>query len=94
MLLWLSTVSTDYSGKVLFDSVKRVSAVNGTVILGNKGNVARLPTLQTAICFCLLCLCREENSLVEQFVFEALVVFVESLGLAHSDERSLGKDCH
>uniref|UniRef100_A0A8C7SL94 DNA-dependent protein kinase catalytic subunit n=1 Tax=Oncorhynchus mykiss TaxID=8022 RepID=A0A8C7SL94_ONCMY len=33
---------------------------------------------------------REENSLVEQFVFEALVVFVESLGLAHSDERSLG----
>lgn len=91
MLLWLSTVSTDYSGKVLFDSVKRVSTVNGTLILGN---VARLPTLQTAICFCLLCLCREENSLVEQFVFEALVVFVESLGLAHSDERSLGKDCH
>uniref|UniRef100_A0A3P9A875 DNA-dependent protein kinase catalytic subunit n=1 Tax=Esox lucius TaxID=8010 RepID=A0A3P9A875_ESOLU len=33
---------------------------------------------------------REENSLVEQFVFEALVVFVESLALAHSDERSLG----
>ncbi|XP_075994169.1 DNA-dependent protein kinase catalytic subunit isoform X2 [Genypterus blacodes] len=33
---------------------------------------------------------REENSLVEQFVFELLVVFVESLALAHSDERSLG----
>uniref|UniRef100_A0A673C7H7 DNA-dependent protein kinase catalytic subunit n=1 Tax=Sphaeramia orbicularis TaxID=375764 RepID=A0A673C7H7_9TELE len=33
---------------------------------------------------------REENSLVEQFVFEVLVVFVESLALAHSDERSLG----
>ncbi|KAL1006455.1 hypothetical protein UPYG_G00072620 [Umbra pygmaea] len=33
---------------------------------------------------------REENTLVEQFVFEALVVFVESLALAHSDERSLG----
>ncbi|KAJ8010680.1 hypothetical protein DPEC_G00077640 [Dallia pectoralis] len=33
---------------------------------------------------------REENSLVEQFVFEALVVFVESLALAHSDEKSLG----
>uniref|UniRef100_A0A8B9LWJ5 DNA-dependent protein kinase catalytic subunit n=1 Tax=Astyanax mexicanus TaxID=7994 RepID=A0A8B9LWJ5_ASTMX len=33
---------------------------------------------------------REENSLVEQFVFEVLVVFVESLALAHSDEKSLG----
>ncbi|MEQ2314116.1 hypothetical protein AMECASPLE_008745, partial [Ameca splendens] len=33
---------------------------------------------------------REENSLVEQFVFEALVIFVESLALAHSDERSMG----
>ncbi|XP_053349394.1 DNA-dependent protein kinase catalytic subunit [Clarias gariepinus] len=33
---------------------------------------------------------REENSLVQQFVFEVLVVFVESLALAHSDEKSLG----
>uniref|UniRef100_A0AAR2IVV3 DNA-dependent protein kinase catalytic subunit n=1 Tax=Pygocentrus nattereri TaxID=42514 RepID=A0AAR2IVV3_PYGNA len=33
---------------------------------------------------------RSENSLVEQFVFEVLVVFVESLALAHSDEKSLG----
>ncbi|XP_039235694.1 DNA-dependent protein kinase catalytic subunit isoform X2 [Pipra filicauda] len=33
---------------------------------------------------------REENSLVEQFVFEALVVFLESLALAHTDEKSLG----
>ncbi|XP_030635503.1 DNA-dependent protein kinase catalytic subunit [Chanos chanos] len=33
---------------------------------------------------------REENSLVEQFVFEVLVVFMESLALAHSDEKSLG----
>lgn len=33
---------------------------------------------------------REESSLVEQFVFEILAVFVESLSLAHSDERSLG----
>ncbi|XP_026183019.1 DNA-dependent protein kinase catalytic subunit isoform X2 [Mastacembelus armatus] len=33
---------------------------------------------------------REENSLVEQFVFEVLVIFVESLALAHSDEKSLG----
>uniref|UniRef100_A0A3Q3ESV4 DNA-dependent protein kinase catalytic subunit n=1 Tax=Kryptolebias marmoratus TaxID=37003 RepID=A0A3Q3ESV4_KRYMA len=33
---------------------------------------------------------REENSLVEQFVFEVLVIFVESLALAHSDERSTG----
>ncbi|KAM9337515.1 DNA-dependent protein kinase catalytic subunit [Symphorus nematophorus] len=33
---------------------------------------------------------REESSLVEQFVFEVLVIFVESLALAHSDERSLG----
>ncbi|KAL3040873.1 hypothetical protein OYC64_011786 [Pagothenia borchgrevinki] len=33
---------------------------------------------------------REEKSLVEQFIFEVLVIFVESLALAHSDERSLG----
>uniref|UniRef100_A0A4W4HQJ6 DNA-dependent protein kinase catalytic subunit n=1 Tax=Electrophorus electricus TaxID=8005 RepID=A0A4W4HQJ6_ELEEL len=33
---------------------------------------------------------RSESSLVEQFVFEVLVVFVESLALAHSDEKSLG----
>uniref|UniRef100_A0A3B3VB26 DNA-dependent protein kinase catalytic subunit n=1 Tax=Poecilia latipinna TaxID=48699 RepID=A0A3B3VB26_9TELE len=33
---------------------------------------------------------REENSLVEQFVFEVLVIFVESLALAHLDERSMG----
>ncbi|KAM3592965.1 uncharacterized protein V6R79_002700 [Siganus canaliculatus] len=33
---------------------------------------------------------REESSLVEQFVFEVLVVFVESLALAHSDEQSMG----
>ncbi|XP_071387705.1 DNA-dependent protein kinase catalytic subunit [Centroberyx affinis] len=33
---------------------------------------------------------REENSLVQQFVFEVLVIFVESLALAHSDEKSLG----
>ncbi|XP_060788690.1 DNA-dependent protein kinase catalytic subunit-like isoform X1 [Neoarius graeffei] len=33
---------------------------------------------------------REEDSLVQQFVFEVLVVFVESLALAHSDEKSLG----
>ncbi|KAM8881271.1 DNA-dependent protein kinase catalytic subunit [Synchiropus picturatus] len=33
---------------------------------------------------------REESSLVDQFVFEVLVIFVESLALAHSDERSMG----
>uniref|UniRef100_A0A663MNQ6 DNA-dependent protein kinase catalytic subunit n=1 Tax=Athene cunicularia TaxID=194338 RepID=A0A663MNQ6_ATHCN len=33
---------------------------------------------------------REEHSLVEQFVFEALVVFLESLALTHTDEKSLG----
>ncbi|TWW70550.1 DNA-dependent protein kinase catalytic subunit [Takifugu flavidus] len=33
---------------------------------------------------------REESSLVDQFVFEVLVIFVESLALAHSDEQSLG----
>ncbi|XP_074175096.1 DNA-dependent protein kinase catalytic subunit isoform X2 [Rhinolophus sinicus] len=33
---------------------------------------------------------REEESLVEQFVFEALVTYMESLALAHTDEKSLG----
>lgn len=36
------------------------------------------------------CLCREESSLADQFVFEILIIFVESLGLAHADEPSLG----
>ncbi|XP_004680100.1 PREDICTED: DNA-dependent protein kinase catalytic subunit [Condylura cristata] len=33
---------------------------------------------------------REEESLVEQFIFEALVTYMESLALAHTDEKSLG----
>lgn len=33
---------------------------------------------------------REEGALVEQFVFEALVTYMESLALAHADEKSLG----
>ncbi|XP_053516892.1 DNA-dependent protein kinase catalytic subunit isoform X2 [Artibeus jamaicensis] len=33
---------------------------------------------------------REEESLVEQFVFEALVTYMESLALAHTDEKALG----
>ncbi|CAK6438705.1 unnamed protein product [Pipistrellus nathusii] len=39
---------------------------------------------------------REEESLVEQFVFESLVTYMESLALAHADEKSLGtiQQCH
>ncbi|XP_054564392.1 DNA-dependent protein kinase catalytic subunit isoform X1 [Eptesicus fuscus] len=39
---------------------------------------------------------REEESLVEQFVFESLVTYMESLALAHTDEKSLGtlQQCH
>ncbi|KAM6458275.1 DNA-dependent protein kinase catalytic subunit isoform 2-T2 [Liasis olivaceus] len=33
---------------------------------------------------------REEKALVDQFVFEALVVYLESLALTHGDEKSLG----
>ncbi|KAM6216536.1 DNA-dependent protein kinase catalytic subunit isoform 2-T2 [Rhynchocyon petersi] len=33
---------------------------------------------------------REEEPLVEQFVLEALVIYLESLALAHADEKSLG----
>ncbi|XP_068093458.1 DNA-dependent protein kinase catalytic subunit isoform X2 [Hyperolius riggenbachi] len=33
---------------------------------------------------------REESALVEQFVFEALVIYMESLALSHADEKSLG----
>ena len=35
--------------------------------------------------------CREEESLVDRFVFELLVVYVESLALAHGDEAALGR---
>ncbi|XP_016054399.1 PREDICTED: DNA-dependent protein kinase catalytic subunit [Miniopterus natalensis] len=39
---------------------------------------------------------REEELLVEQFVFESLVTYMESLALAHTDDRSLGtiQQCH
>ncbi|KAH0617728.1 hypothetical protein JD844_016251 [Phrynosoma platyrhinos] len=33
---------------------------------------------------------REESALVDQFVFEALVIYLESLALTHGDEKSLG----
>ncbi|XP_062986775.1 DNA-dependent protein kinase catalytic subunit [Elgaria multicarinata webbii] len=33
---------------------------------------------------------REESALVDQFVFEALVVYLESLALTHGDEKALG----
>ncbi|KAG8570891.1 hypothetical protein GDO81_011464 [Engystomops pustulosus] len=33
---------------------------------------------------------REEDALVQQFVFEILVVYMQSLALSHGDERSLG----
>ncbi|CAI9557299.1 unnamed protein product, partial [Staurois parvus] len=33
---------------------------------------------------------REESALVEQFVFEVLVIYMESLALSHADEKSLG----
>ncbi|XP_077126580.1 DNA-dependent protein kinase catalytic subunit [Ranitomeya variabilis] len=33
---------------------------------------------------------REEDALVEQFVFEILVVYMQSLALSHGDEKSLG----
>lgn len=33
---------------------------------------------------------REENSLVDRFTFDILVHFVESLSIAHMDEKSLG----
>ncbi|XP_063779765.1 DNA-dependent protein kinase catalytic subunit [Pseudophryne corroboree] len=33
---------------------------------------------------------REESALVEQFIFEILVVYMESLALSHADEKSLG----
>ena len=34
---------------------------------------------------------REEESLVERFIFELLVVYVDSLALAHNDDKALGK---
>ncbi|KAG2458009.1 PRKDC kinase, partial [Polypterus senegalus] len=33
---------------------------------------------------------REEEALVDQFVFEVLVIYIESLALAHTDDKSLG----
>lgn len=34
--------------------------------------------------------CREEDPLVDMFVIEMLVVMIESLRLAHRDDKSLG----
>lgn len=53
-------------------------------------------------CYALILLCsttmfyvfihssREEDSLVDMFVIEMLVVMIESLRLAHKDDKSLG----
>ena len=38
-----------------------------------------------------VCVCREETSLVDMFVIEMLVVMINSLRLAHRDDKSLGK---
>ena len=34
---------------------------------------------------------REEESLIDIFVFELLVMYVDSLALGHSDDKSLGR---
>lgn len=48
-----------------------------------------MPLFNSVLFFCIY---REESSLVDQFVFEVLVIFVESLALAHSDEQSMGNN--
>ena len=35
--------------------------------------------------------CREEESLVDMFVIEMLVVMIHSLKMAHRDEKALGE---
>ncbi|XP_071796803.1 DNA-dependent protein kinase catalytic subunit-like [Asterias amurensis] len=37
---------------------------------------------------------REEDSLVDQFVFEILVTFINSLALAHHDDKAIGTQLH
>lgn len=54
---------------------------------------------ETVVCTCtlyymLLGPCREEETLVDVFVIEMLVVMVNSLKLAHLDKSSLGKFIH
>lgn len=41
-----------------------------------------------------VCFPREEESLVDMFVIEILVVLIHSLKMAHRDEKSLGKYSH
>ena len=36
---------------------------------------------------------REESSLVDMFTLEILVIYLESLAMAHKDDKSLGKHC-
>ena len=48
----------------------------------------------TIICpwfFSCLFVFSEEDSLVDQFVFEILVTFINSLALAHHDDKAIGK---
>ena len=42
-------------------------------------------------CVVLCCCCREEESLVDMFVIEMLVVLIHSLKMAHRDEKALGE---
>ena len=43
------------------------------------------------VCKFLLAIFREEESLVDMFVVEMLVVLIHSLKMAHRDDRGLGK---
>ena len=43
-----------------------------------------------AIILHVVIFCREEDPLVDMFVIEMLVVMIESLRLAHRDDKSLG----
>ena len=58
-----------------------------------------IPTVSLVGCYLHACMglcsdvssCREEESLVDMFVIEMLVVMIHSLKMAHRDEKALGE---
>jgi len=50
--------------------------------------------MSKVLSYCMLCVVinadSEESSLVDMFIFDILITYVESLSLAHDDDKVLG----
>jgi len=66
---------------------KDISLASNTTYLCDKQNKSTILTRTSS-----LPLYREESSLVDIFILEILVIYLESLSLAHNDDHARGKE--